>query len=163
MASNNLAEQVDAKSLRKGGRWFVLGGVAAGLTIGGLLAIHSVGIVAAVSPTMTTEELLTVNSVTSRLALVAAAAGLIGFIGLLLDVIYTGDSPWVDLWVRTIALTAGATAFVAAWTAMPGPMHVATTFWGIFIVSGATAAAMLVVGAVRFGRLSNRDHQPATE
>jgi hypothetical protein len=144
-----------ARTLKKGGRWFVLGGVVAGLTIGGLLAVNSVEIVAAFTP-MTREELLQVNAVTSRLALVAAAAGLIGFIGLLLDVIYSGDSPWVDLAVRTIALAAGATAFVAAWTALPGPMHAATTFWGIFIVSGITAVAMLIVGSVKFWRLSNR-------
>lgn len=132
------------KTARIGGFVHAAWGFLVGGIIGAWLSLASVDIVANFT-TMTTKQLEEVNSVPARVAVVVAAAALIAFIGLLLDVLHKSDGPRYDFAVRQMGLIAGTTAVVGSWIALPATANAALTFW---VVLGLIAIAIgaLIVG-----------------
>lgn len=124
--------------------------VGLGLAVGAVAALNSTEFVQWFSA-VTEDDILEANTIASRVALVVVAAAGLAFIGVILDVVHAPESRWVDLVVRCLALSAGATALVGSLLALPPTIHEAV---GVAVswAGGAVIVFALGAGVIRNSR-----------
>lgn len=136
------------ETARLGGAIHATWGFGLGSIIGVALVVLPVPLAASVL-TLSEAQVAELSSTSSRLALVVAAAALVAFVGVLLDVLHSADTKGGSLAVRQCALIAGTIGFYGSWLAMPPTLHEATTTWVVAILVAVIVFTFLVGAILR--------------